>query len=672
MAANLIDRTPVPGSFGVAVNSNIVVHAAVDAGSIDRDSITITIENVVAIDEGVFQPGYAGTIVTDGAGGWTITINPTANFAYDTEINVVVEFIELPDEANFSQDYAFRTIKNVEVSASARYYEEGDITEIDVAVTEAGQLAPKLVDSVRVEVQRDGSVLDTFQVVNSTRDLDSDGIFAVRFLHPLTVIQGLDFVATVVVDGYNAPGVGSVTVTGDIEHVTKPQRNLGATQPNSVGALKPRAEPAQNLVPSILAEDDAEYESVDISKMGDSLVEPTDLVHLDFLNSSNYLVALTGDVEYTGGGNRLLIGIDDTTDFFLQEADEFPPTFGARTLVEGFTTNFFPDSNLLVNRFTTTTPNSSVRSVVETSDFAIGVKQVTFEFEGTVTYTGADNTTVIASPRVPITSGQPVLVGFLARTEMRDSKVTLDAFVVRVKFYNSSNVLVGSQDFAFDPFDIESDTSFSNIEALVPAGSVPGTATQTSFDIRLGTWEGCDLARLILVAPSIEHSTYTTSRVVGAGPSVSREPDLIRIPQHGNMNHRSGRMEIVYVPQYDGFPPVDVTMFDTRDAALFSGYSCAHRADGIIQFTVSTDGGVHGLNVSTSPVSLEIGVPVKFTCSWGSFGVKVTRDKTIVINNGGGPAIPQNIPPYIVIGAESGGGFPLLGEIHSFRSYGTP
>lgn len=673
MAVNLIDRTPIPGSFGVLVNSNVVMHLTTDENVL-QSSVTVQIDDDVVIDEGVFQPGFAGTMVTDGDGGWTITINPTANFAYDSEITVDVSCEETPSGNDFQQQYTFRTIKNVEASASARYYEEGDIVEIDVSVTEAGTLAPKLVDSISVQLLRDGHELDRFQIVNASRKLDSDGQFCIRFLHPLTITRELDFVAAVVIDGREAPGVGSVSLTGTIEYLAKAQRNLSAKQPSRVGATLPGADVQQNLVPSIIASDAAEYESVDISQSGDALVEPTDLVHLDFLNSANYLVALTGDVEYSGGGNRLLVGIDDTTDFFMQEADEFPPTFGARTLLEGATTNLFPNSDLSINNFTVTVPDNTVRQIVEASDFAVGVKQLTFEFEGTVSYDNVDRITVIASPKVNISAGQPVLVGFLARTELRDDKVTLDTFVVRVKFFNSSNVQVGSQDFAFDPFDIESDTVFSNIEALVPAGSVPGTAAKVSFDIRLGSWEACDLARLVLVAPSIEQAGYTTSRVVGPGTTASRLADALRIPQPGNMNHRAGRMEIEYAPQYDGYPPVNVAMFDTRmPSTQFSGYTCVHRTDGHIVFTVSTDAGVHGTHVSAAPVSLPIGEPVKFTCSWSpAGGVKVTKDKTLVVNSAGVPPVPTNIPSYIVIGADSDGNTPLLGEIHSFRSYGTP
>lgn len=673
MSVNLIDRVPVPGSFGVQPSVNVVVHIQT-TGTVPSASITVAINGHNAVLLGAFQAGYAGTIVTDGAGGWTVTTNPSTNFSFGSTITVAVSCVENPGAIAFSQSYSFQTIRDINLTAAVCYFEEGDVLEADLWIHEGQTARPMLVDGLTFTLQRSATKVDAIVLENPKHDAHlTDGSFKLRLLHPKQISKDMTFEYAAVIDGFQAPGVGTVTIANGIEWEAR-QKNVlqPMTQPDTrAGATTPHAEASEYQTSAVQQQKQAEYEVVDIAKTGDALVEPTVLVDLDFLNGTQYLQVLEGDLAYVGGGNRLLTGIDDTTDWFLQEADELAVTFGARTLVEGVATNLLPHSSFDINQFNLVLPDGTVRGDVETLDLTHGVKQLTYAIEGTVIYDGTNRNVLIQSPKVPITSGLPVLMSILARTALRDKTVTLDTFALRARFFNSLNTQVYAADFNFDVFAFESEHAFSLMEAFVPTGSIPGTATQASFDIVTGSWEGCDLMNLWLAAPMIEHAMFTTSRVVGPTAPLVRAPDDFRIQQHGNLNQKTGRIVLNYSPQYEGSPPVNVTLFDTRATGTFrSGYTLRHRADGKFEFSAVDGAGTTTTAVTAAAVPLTYGADVEIAAQWTPQSLRILKDLVVLAEQTGPYPQPTSLQAQITIGQKIDGSEPLYGEVHRFVSYG--
>lgn len=673
MSVNLVNRVPIPGSFGVQPSSDVVMHIQT-TGTVPSASITIAINGHNAVLLGAFQAGYAGTILTDGSGGWNVTINPSTNFAFGATVTVAVSCVENPGAVPFSQSYSFQTVRDIRLTSAVCYFEEGDVLEADLWLYEGQVAKPLLVNALTFTLQRNDIDADSIVVENHTHDMHvADGSFKVRLLHPKQISKDMTFECAVDIDGYQAPGIGTLTIANVIEWEARQQNVLQPqTQPATRAAeTVPHTEPSEYATTAVQQQKQAEYEVVDVSKTGDALVEPAILVDLDFLNGTQYLQALEGDLAYVGGGNRLLTGIDDTTDWFLQEADELPVTFGARTLVEGSATNLLPHSSFDVNQFNLVLPDVTVRGDVEISDLTNGVKQLLYAMEGSIIFDGTPRNVLIQSPKVPITTGLPVLMSILARTALRDKTVTLDTFALRARFYNNVNAQVYSADFNFDVFAFESDTAFSLMEAFIPSGSIPGSATQASFDIVTGSWEGCDLMNLWLAAPMIEHAMFATSRVVGPTAPLVRAADDFRIQQYGNLNQLNGRITLNYSPQYEGSPPVNVTLFDTRATGTFrSGYTLRHRSDGKFELTAVDAAGTTTTAITAAAVPLTYGSAVELVAQWTPQSLRILKDLVVLAQQTGSYPQPSSPQTQISIAQKIDGTEQLYGEVHRFVSYG--
>lgn len=674
MSVNLIDRVPVPGSFGVDTSTNVVLHIQT-TGTVAQSTIDIALNGTQVVNDGAFRTGYTGTFVADGSGGWVVIINPSTNLAPGSTVTVAVTCVEQPGSVSFSQSYTFQTKRDVSITTSATYYEDGDVLEADVWVHEQQNPKPNLVDKVVFTLLREGVGLSQVTVDNKKRDMGCDGGFRIRLLHPMTATRSLSYSAVATIDPYQAPGVHTLVSSGTIgwESKTAADAQPGftpAVQPVTRTNEQPNYNPSQYAVEASQQQQQAEHEVVDLSKSGDALVMRTVLVDLDFLNEDQYLQTLEGDLSYSGGGNRLLNGVRDPNDMFLQEPDELPITFGARTLVEGPATNLLSDSVLGLNIFSVTRPDQTVRVDSELSELCPGVNQAWYAVEGSVSFDGTERDIAICSPKVTITAGQPVLGSVLARVMLRDDKVTLDKFKLRINFWNNSNALVGSFDSDYDIFSFESDTSFSLMQAYVAAGSVPVAATKASFDVVIGSWEGCDLMNLWLAAPVIEHATFTTSRVVGSSAPVSRVRDDMRIQQHGNINLNTGRIIVGFAPSYDNVPPANVTLFDTRRAEV-SGYTLRHLTSGNIELTAVDPSGNTQQAVSAVPLSLPFGVPVEITAQWTTSSLRVLNGTTVIAEFVGSYQQPRDPSGEISIGQKMDGTEPLSGEIHTFKSLGS-
>ncbi|MFH1207033.1 MAG: FG-GAP-like repeat-containing protein [Patescibacteria group bacterium] len=95
--------SPANTATGIAKNSNVSYFLDDDAWGVDSSSIHATIDGHSAIVDGIFLNGYTGTITSDGHLGYTVTINPDADFLYGRKISISLEFSdELGNAATLS------------------------------------------------------------------------------------------------------------------------------------------------------------------------------------------------------------------------------------------------------------------------------------------------------------------------------------------------------------------------------------------------------------------------------------------------------------------------------------------------------------------------------------------------------------------------------------------
>ena len=671
MTTNLIERIPVPGSYGVQPSTNVGLHLQT-TGTIALPSIIVELNGTDAILNGAIQTGYSGTIVTDGSGGWLISINPVTNFQNNQTVNVAVQATEDPGAVLFSSQYSFVTIRAIEITTSVSYYEEGDVIEADVWAHEQQTEIPNLVDSIDLKLLRNGHIVGSLLLDNSDRNFQSDGAFRIRFLHPRQIDQQMRYSCAVAIDPQEAPGVGTLLSNGVLRWEPKDQSVTRLAPQAPIRAVEqPRTSVSAYSTISATQQTAAQYEVLDISKSKDRMAEPTILVDLDFQNTDQYLQRLTGALQYVGGGNRLLVGIDDTDQWYRQSSDELPVLLGARMLIEPAATNLLPHSSLDTNEFSLVLSDQTLRGESELLALTEDTNQLHLTLEGRAAYDTTEHTIELRSTKVSITPGQPVLVSCLLRAQLSGPDVTIGNLTLRIQFWNSLNQLVYSVDSTYDMGAFVSNTTFSMLEATVAALSIPGTATKVSFIILTGSWDGGDLMELWMAAPAIQHTTLSTGHIVGVAAPTTREADQLRIMQAGNMNQRSGKIHLNFSPQYDDMPTTAVTLFDTRDqTTLRSGYTAQHRTDGKLELTAVDDVGTITSMITTTSVLWPLGQPVELTAEWNTSYLALRQSDTVLVSSTSAYPQPSTTPQWIAIGQKIDGTESMQAELHRFISYG--
>jgi len=88
------NRFPASGATEVAIASNVSFDLTDTETGVNTASVSVTLNGVPAITLGVFQPGFTGSF-TPIANGYTVTINPSADFALHSIVTVVVNGADL-------------------------------------------------------------------------------------------------------------------------------------------------------------------------------------------------------------------------------------------------------------------------------------------------------------------------------------------------------------------------------------------------------------------------------------------------------------------------------------------------------------------------------------------------------------------------------------------------
>lgn len=220
VAPEIINLDPLPFQTEVPLNSDVTFDI-VDGYDVDLSRLDVSIDNIPAIVNGVFQPGFdgpAGAIVsfftdvkTDGYDGYNIVIDPESDFFYNHQVTVVIDGYDFSDN-HVHFEYYFHTIADTEGPIiSNRDPGEGEVEvnlESDVAFDITDTISgvdmerldvhidsiPAIIDGV-FQSGWDGAssgievIPDGYRVV-----LDPDGIFEFDYnqIHVVT-IDGYDF-----------------------------------------------------------------------------------------------------------------------------------------------------------------------------------------------------------------------------------------------------------------------------------------------------------------------------------------------------------------------------------------------------------------------------------------------------------------------------------------------
>lgn len=99
-------HNPAKSATNVSIATNIYFEIDDENSGVDSSTITVTIEGVNAILNGVFQSGFSGTITADGLG-YNITINPNNNFSVLQVVNITLDADDLDGNSATQDVYSF-------------------------------------------------------------------------------------------------------------------------------------------------------------------------------------------------------------------------------------------------------------------------------------------------------------------------------------------------------------------------------------------------------------------------------------------------------------------------------------------------------------------------------------------------------------------------------------
>lgn len=540
---------------------------------------------------------------------------------------------------------------DLSVGASANYIPESRMLESLFYIQDAQDLLQpsKIVEDATAELLFNGQVVTyvTFRAENA----NIDGAIRLFFLNPpATTDLSIRFSATI-------EGAGWQQFTVDAIHERVYQAPLGAAVHPQTDPRPPRTEPNtfQVYEQQLEAAPDEQVQLSDAAK-------PV-LFSLDPSIQFDYLVEGT-EINYEGGGNRVLPSTEDVTDLAVQELDVFPGDVGLKLFVESATTNLAADDFMtdtdadgLPDGLTLTVPDTAH---VETTLMPLIDEEVNLlrlHARGILPFDGSPSTVILESPTFPISVLSPVALSVLARTLIHDGEIA--NLRLKISWRDASDVEITTTSLAFDPLDLQLQ-QLAQLALLVDQPSLPVGAVGARWIIELESVEGSDSIKLYLALPQLEQLDYATSPALG-----SRVADTLTVPQAGNLEVDEGAITVSFAPGYDGTPPSDVYFFDSRESAL-NGFSAKHRSDGVIEFEVYDSGGQTLSLTTDSSVSLVQGAVTTLTFSWRTSLARIHQGDTLLKESTSSYDIPTLGETLHVLSAHDGTGH-LNGELTFFE-----
>ncbi len=666
MTTSLVNRLPIPGSLGVSAASHVSFLVSTD-DSISRDSLNVVVDGLAMVVAGVLSTTntQAGSsITTDGSGGWTVVLVPTDDLTYGTEVVVTVTGEE-SSEAFFTDTFSFLTVRDLVVAAAAFYVEKDSVVYVDFFVHEDQVKTTDVAVRATISLSTPSGALGGSDIVlfRTTQDVvgcDDAGAYRFCLRNPIDVRADMTCAISVEVDPYEAPGVSPLTLSQEV--VFREMNNseqMGHLQPSqAINTTEPRF--GQDYTEANRHQVNVNpAEQIDLGENDREIMVDIDFSAADF-PSGTY----QGDIEYAGGGHRLLPSLLDGTNYLVQDSGVLPWSIGAKTILEPASTNLLVGSDLATDLYTVTGTDTTVVTEKEYQDFSDqGVRVLKLTATGMASFDRTiDRRMVIATPKVPITLGTSFRMGTLLRVEPLGADVTLPQFKLRTKFFNSSNALVGSQQVVFQTEDFESQDAFSLVEMTLIHSQFTSGTTQVSMELDFGNFEEPDRIVMYLAAPSVEVESSTLSRIVGP-TSVIRGADIIQLAKSQNIVPHQGRLGMKWIPGYTGSPLTATTLFDSRSPSTgYDGMLLQHRADGKVEFRLVDSGGTAHTVVSPSNWVSE-GELVTFQATWADGIAKVNIDGAEVLSGSGSSIVPTGVSGFMALGCSAVGGNQLRGQL---------
>lgn len=500
------------------------------------------------------------------------------------------------------------------IGVSANFVPDANLVEAAVYIVDedTDSLIPQLLDGVAtVELIYNGYLQSFAQL---TKDhINDDGLLRVFFINPYhTTDMEVRVSATIRNHGFEQVTVG---VLDEPEYATP----LGQAVHPQTDPREPRTEfdSAQVFEQTL---EPAATDDVILETRGQILLfRLTPTIEFDYLVTGS-------DIEYEGGGNRFLPGIEEY-DLSLHEVDVFPGDVGLRTFIEPATTNLIPnpdfastDANGVPTGTTvSTTADLDLRTAALTLNDS--AKQLRIHATGRGgPYTGPATVTWSSDDTIAINPNDPVSFSVLTRSHIIRGNV--DTLRLTISWRNGADAEIDTTSIAYDPADLAA-AQVIQTDLIVPQGDIPAGTAGVRWAIEFESVDGADDVKMYFALPQIEQLPIATSRAVG-----SRLADTLQIEQGPHIDLDRGTIHAKFVPGYDT-PPTSVTLFDTREAAL-DGFVARHRDDGFIEFAVYDGVGLETSVMTDTAVILVAGDAIKLSFSWDTALLRIYSNDSLL------------------------------------------
>lgn len=468
----------------------------------------------------------------------------------------------------------------------------------------------------------------TLATINLTSEYaDDEGKFNLIFNHPLRILD-LKVSASVV--------ISSVTYSKSVEVLN------------------------DNIDLDTIGQNDSltQYEEFpEESDERDDIVQLPELdpiaVHLDF-SLENPIIKGTGDLSYYGGGNRYLPNAYGN--IVEQVADDAPWLTRCATYCEEAATNLLQN-----NDFSGNTGGIPIGYSAPDTDVLLTMNVTGDEYIDSNVWElryrlGHWTSSTISCDPVDVDIAKPLTVAMFLGIypQLSDSFINSKNLTLKINFYNNSLTLLGSKNLNYPIANLLNSMYIVNNTAAT--GDYPTGTSKASFEIVMGSVIQGDDFKLKILLPQMVQQNYVTSFIRNDN---TRESDIISIPQYGNVNLDSGGFIIRYIPDYTGYPDSDRCLFDTRGSTGQNGFTCSHRVDGTVNFTIYGQSGTYGLTSSAQAMSSEE-TEIKVIYDLGESGVtggnlatrKIYKDKVQIATSSDEFTSPESIEQDVLIGSK--------------------
>ncbi len=546
----------------------------------------------------------------------------TLDIAIDTGVQASLDVLLVATSSRASDLDVYLRSPDLGLGVSAVFSRDGDEVRVSLTLDDLGVARPELLQSLiatlRFRDQPQGSVTIEPQHV------DDQGIYHAAWLHPAHT-SGMDVRIVGVVDT-----LGAVDVAVPVS-VEESRGSMIVPNISPLDDQRPRLENVGTAREVQLDPAPEEVETLDPS------LEPL-LLSLDFGRVQPLLVG-DGEVEYLGGGNRLLRGFGDS--FMFQQKNAAPWGLSAFTTIEALGQNLLSNSDFLSPSSTgvpigwSVTASSSV-TTIPTLEAVGSINAARIRAFGSGSYVGPKNYKLSLNQSVGITG--PTLFSVLAKTTF-GSAVEIDDLRLVVSLRDALDAEVSQVIATFDPAVLDDWTLLAN-----PITSLPGGVTQARVSVEMESVETSDDHVLYCMAPNLQPGTSATSSIVGALPA-TRSEDTVRIQQTGNIEIPRGSVAVTFAVAHSGVPGVDTCLFDTRDVLGRDGFAAFHLTTGRLQFIVA--GPVTDTTVDSAPISFTTGDAQTVSCSWSSDTLTIHHDDVEVASQSGAVVLPDKLQDYV-------------------------